>query len=290
MTQIASPPVESTPAVSTEEKKPAGLADIQNSQDERNIAIDKVGVKNIRYPIMVDDRSSGPQSTVGTVNMYVDLPHHFKGTHMSRFLEVLNAHKGAISASSLPEMLEAMLERLDAETAHFSVDFTYFINKIAPVTGAEGLMGFECGFEAAAGKEKDFILSVEVPVTTLCPCSKEISARGAHNQRGNVSVRVRFDDLVWIEDVVEMVEASASCALFPVLKRPDEKWVTETAYDNPRFVEDMVREVTLRLMADERIRWFEVHVENFESIHAHNAYAYVERWKVGDPCGHSLRD
>ncbi len=256
-----------------------GLADVQKSHDKRNIAIDKVGVKNIRYPIVVADRSSGPQNTVGTINMYVDLPHHFKGTHMSRFLEVLNRYHGAISVEKIPELLEEMCTRLVAETAHFSVDFTYFMKKAAPVTGAEGLMGYECGFEAAAGKTNDFVLSVEVPVTTLCPCSKEIAERGAHNQRGNVHVRVRFDDLVWIEDVVEMVEASASCSLYPILKRQDEKWVTETAYDNPRFVEDLVREVTLRLQADDRIRWFEVHVENFESIHAHNAYAYVERWK-----------
>lgn len=267
---VAEPPV--IPDVSE-------MPDIQKTRDQRKIAIDKVGVKNIRYPIMVADRSNGPQSTVGTVNMYVDLPHHFKGTHMSRFLEVLNRHHSAISVERIPELLAEMCERLVAETAHFEVDFTYFMKKAAPVTGIVGLMGYECGFRAAAGKTEDFVLSVEVPVTTLCPCSKEISDRGAHNQRGNVHVRVRFDDLVWIEEVVEMVEASASCALYPVLKRQDEKWVTETAYDNPRFVEDMVREVTLRLQDDDRITWFEVHVENFESIHAHNAYAYVERDK-----------
>ena len=260
------------------------LADIQNTEDRRNIAIDKVGVKEIRYPIVVADRSNGPQHTVGMVNMYVDLPHHFKGTHMSRFLEVLNQYHGAISVEKIPDILDTMRKRLDAETAHFSVGFTYFMKKSAPVTGATGLMGFECTFEAARGQENDFVLGVVVPVTTLCPCSKEISEVGAHNQRGNVHIRVRFDDLVWIEDIVEMAEASASCALFPILKRPDEKWVTETAYENPRFVEDLVREVTLRLQDDERIRWFEVHVENFESIHAHNAYAYVERWKDERPC------
>ncbi|MCG8458683.1 MAG: GTP cyclohydrolase FolE2 [Holophagales bacterium] len=260
-------------------EKITGLADIQNSQDQRNIAIDKVGVKDILYPIVVDDRSNGPQHTVGRVNMYVDLPHHFKGTHMSRFLEVLNQYRGAISVEKIPELLDSMRQRLDAETAHFEVTFTYFVKKAAPVTGAEGLMGFECTFEAARGKEDDFVLSVEVPVTTLCPCSKEISEYGAHNQRGNVSVKVRFDDLVWIEDIIEVVEASASCSLFPILKRPDEKWVTERAYDNPRFVEDMVREVTLRLQKDPRIQWFQVQVENFESIHAHNAYAYIEKDK-----------
>ncbi|MEM6734361.1 MAG: GTP cyclohydrolase FolE2 [Myxococcota bacterium] len=275
MTEVAAFPAEADAAAETPANE---LADIQNTQDERNIRIDKVGVKEIRYPIQVADRSNGPQSTVGTVNMYVDLPHHFKGTHMSRFLEVLNHHHGAISVENISEILNAMLERLKAETAHFSVDFTYFMTKAAPVTGKTGLMGYECGFEASAGGKSDFILTVEVPVTTLCPCSKEISERGAHNQRGNVRVRVRFDALLWIEEIVEKVEESASCALYPVLKRPDEKWVTERAYDNPRFVEDMVREVTLRLESDERVRWFEVHVENFESIHAHNAYAYVERW------------
>lgn len=258
---------------------PSQMPDIQKTRDQRNIAIDKVGVKEIRYPIKVADRGNGPQSTVGTINMYVDLPHHFKGTHMSRFLEVLNRHHGAISVERIPDLLNEMCERLVAETAHFEVAFTYFMSKKAPVTGIAGLMGYECAFQAAAGKKEDFVLSVEVPVTTLCPCSKEISDRGAHNQRGNVSVKVRFNDLVWIEDVVEMVEDSASCALYPVLKRQDEKWVTEKAYDNPRFVEDMVREVTLRLQDDQRIDWFEVQVENFESIHAHNAYAYVERDK-----------
>ena len=256
----------------------AGMPDIQATEDERNIAIDKVGVRQIRYPIVVADRSNGPQNTVGTISMTVDLPHHFKGTHMSRFLEVLNQYHGAISVEKIPELLDTMRERLTAETAHFEVAFTYFVKKAAPVTGAEGLMGYEVTFEAARGKEDDFILGVQVPVTTLCPCSKEISDRGAHNQRGQVDVRVRFDDMVWIEDIIEKVEESASCALYPILKRPDEKYVTEAAYDNPRFVEDMIREVTLQLQSDPRIRWFEVQVENFESIHAHNAYAYVQRW------------
>ena len=272
----------SQPALIADKKSPSAetptpkLADVQGSRDERNVKIDKVGVKDIRYPIVVRDRSRDPQHTVGMVDMFVDLPHHFKGTHMSRFLEVLNSYKGAISVENVPEILRILLERLDAETAHFQVAFTYFVAKLAPVTGAEALMGYECSFEAAAGKKDDFILTVEVPVTTLCPCSKEISARGAHNQRGLVKVRVRFEGLLWLEDVIEMVEQSASCDLYPILKRQDEKYVTEKAYDNPRFVEDMVREVTLRLRQDERTRWFQVHVENYESIHAHNAYAFVE--------------
>jgi GTP cyclohydrolase IB len=254
------------------------LADVQNSWDTRKIKIDKVGVKDIRFPIVVKDRAKEAQHTVGTVNMYVDLPHHFKGTHMSRFLEVLNRYQGTISVENVPEILQILRQRLDAETAHFEVQFTYFMTKYAPVTGAEALMGYECSFEAAAGATNDFIVTVEVPVTTLCPCSKQISARGAHNQRGLVRVKARFDGLLWIEELVQLVEQAASCDLYPILKRQDEKYVTEKAYDNPRFVEDMVREVTLLLQQDLRIRWFQVHVENYESIHAHNAYAFVEQW------------
>ncbi|MEL7059562.1 MAG: GTP cyclohydrolase FolE2 [Acidobacteriota bacterium] len=253
------------------------LADLQNSRDDRNVRIDKVGVKNIRYPIVVMDRDrDAPQHTVGTVNMTVDLPHDFKGTHMSRFLEVLNDHHREITVEAVPQILETILERLDAETAHFSVDFTYFIVKPAPVTGKESLMGYDCRFEASAGATEDFKMTLVVPITTLCPCSKEISVRGAHNQRGEVTIAVRFDDQLWIEEVIRLVEDSASCELYPLLKREDEKYVTEKAYDNPRFVEDIVREVTVRLRADERIRWFRVEAENFESIHAHNAYALVE--------------
>ncbi len=255
------------------------LADVQSSRDRREIGIDKVGVKNIEYPIVVKDRDRESQSTVGTIDMYVDLPAHFKGTHMSRFLEVLNEHKEtAIEASQIPALLEAMRARLEAATAHFKVRFPFFVEKHAPVTGAKGVMPYWCTFDACAGKENDFILTVEVPVTTLCPCSKEIAARGAHNQRGIVKVSIRFESLVWIEELVAWVEESASCDLYPVLKRPDEKFVTEKAYDNPRFVEDMSREVTLRLLADPRIRWFSVEVENFESIHAHNAFAAIEQW------------
>jgi GTP cyclohydrolase I len=252
------------------------LADVQAGQDERQVKIDKVGVKNIRYPIIVQDKSGNPQNTIGTVNMFVDLPHRFKGTHMSRFLEVLNEVDGAIGVDSLPQILQEMKRRLHAETAHFSVLFPYFITKYAPVSGAPGIMSYDCGFEAASNAHEDFILSVRVPVTTLCPCSKEISLKGAHNQRGEVDLRVRFEKTIWLEELIEWVEESASCALYPVLKRQDEKYVTEKAYENPRFVEDLVREVALRLRADGRVNWFQIHVENFESIHSHNAYAFIE--------------
>jgi GTP cyclohydrolase I len=258
----------------------AELADVQSSPDRREIGIDKVGVKNIEYPIVVKDRAKGTQSTIGTINMYVDLPARFKGTHMSRFLEVLNAHEGPIGVEEIPDILEAMRARLTAQTAHFAVTFPYFIEKRAPVTGARGMMPYVCGFDACAGSHNDFVVQVEVPVTTLCPCSKEISAHGAHNQRGVVRLKVRFEGELWIEELIEWIEASASCDLYPVLKRQDEKYVTEKAYDNPRFVEDLSREVTLRLKRDARIRWFAVEVENFESIHAHNAYASIEQ-RVG---------
>ncbi|MBI3126096.1 MAG: GTP cyclohydrolase I FolE2 [Candidatus Tectomicrobia bacterium] len=257
----------------------AELADVQGGSDFRNVKIDKVGVKDIRYPIVVRDRAKKSQHTVGTINMYVDLPHQFKGTHMSRFLEVLNEHRGVVGVEHVRGILAAILQRLDARTAHFEVSFPYFMERDAPVTGASGMMAYECGFDASAGAVDDFVLSVKVNVATLCPCSKEISTRGAHNQRGNIHVKVRFEGELWIEELVEIAEESGSCALYPILKREDEKFVTEKAFDNPRFVEDVVRETAIRLRRDPRIRWFQVHVENFESIHDHNAYAFVEEWR-----------
>lgn len=255
------------------------LADIQSSPDYRNIDIDKVGIRNIRYPILLLDRSKGTQHSIGTFTLTVDLPHAFKGTHMSRFVEVLAQAHGEISVRSIPEVLQILIQRLDAASAHLVVHFPFFMEKKAPVTGRESLMVYDCGFDAAAGAEEDFVMIVKVPVTTLCPCSKEISDRGAHNQRGLVTARLRFDGLVWLEEVIETIEACASCDLYALLKRPDEKYVTEHAYDNPRFVEDVVREVAAAFDRDDRIRTFEIEVENFESIHAHNAYAYLKRDK-----------
>ena len=252
------------------------LADVQAHPDTRRVPISRVGVQNIRFPISVRDRQKTAQHTVGTIDMSVDLPHHFKGTHMSRFMEILNSHDGEVSVESLPAILRTMRERLNAETAHLRISFPYFMEKRAPVTGAAGLLSYDCAFDASSGADDDFILTVEIPVTTLCPCSREISARGAHNQRSAVTVRARFTGELWIEDVVALVDESASCGLYPVLKRADEKWVTEHAYDNPRFVEDLVREVTLRLRDLEPVTWFSVHVVNFESIHEHDAYAQVE--------------
>lgn len=268
------------------------LVDIQATKDERNIAIDKVGVRNVEYPIVVLDRAREQQHTIGTFQLTVDLPHHFKGTHMSRFLEVLSDHKHEVSVHGIPKILQGLREKLDAERAHLEVRFPFFMCKKAPVTGKEAMMAFECGFDATLGIplsydgngpkpvcQSDFEMIVKAPVTTLCPCSKEIADRGAHNQRGIVSVRLRTNEHVWLEEIIEMIEACASCALFPLLKRPDEKWVTEHAYDNPRFVEDMVREVALVFDKDPRITTYEIEVENEESIHAHNAYAYLKREK-----------
>lgn len=254
------------------------LHDTQNQRDARGIDIDRVGVKNLRFPLRIRDRAHAEQSTVATVSLAVDLPHHFKGTHMSRFVEVLHAHGQVLTVAGIAGMPQALMKKLDADSAHAEFRFPYFRLKKAPVTGAEGLLDYGVIFEVNAKQEKvDFIVTVEVPVTTLCPCSKAISRRGAHNQRGLVTFSVRFSQPVWIEDLIELVEASASAELFSLLKRPDEKHVTERAYDNPVFVEDLVRNVALRAKKHGQLTWFKVEAENFESIHNHNAYASIEQ-------------
>lgn len=259
-------------------KDNTSLRDIQSSIDERNIAIDRVGVRAVKYPIQLRERDNGPQHTVGNFTLTVDLPREFKGTHMSRFMEVLSEHNKELSPATLPDVLKALRERLKSDSAHLTVNFTYFKAKPAPVTGKVGMMGYECGFEATDGDgDYDLRILITIPVTTLCPCSKEISEYGAHNQRGYVRLRVKPNKLVWFEDLIEMVEARASAPLYPLLKRPDEKFVTEQAYDNPRFVEDMVREVALALDQSEKFDAYEIEVENHESIHDHNAYAYLAR-------------
>ena len=253
------------------------LQDTQNQRDARGLSIDRVGVKNLRFPLRIRDRDHAEQSTIATVALAVDLPHHYKGTHMSRFIEVLHAHGHALTVANIAGMPRELMKRLDAEKAHAHFQFPYFRAKKAPVTKAEGLLDYGVIFDVDAEKDKiDFIVTVEVPVTTLCPCSKAISARGAHNQRGIVTLSVRFREPVWIEDLIEMVEASASGELYSLLKRPDEKHVTEHAYDHPVFVEDLVRNVAVRARQHPEIRWFRVEAENFESIHNHNAYAVIE--------------
>ncbi len=254
------------------------LQDTQNQRDARGIDIDRVGVKSLKFPLRIRDRDHAEQSTVATVSLAVDLPHHFKGTHMSRFVEVLHAHGHVLTVAGIAGMPQALMKKLDAEKAHAEFRFPYFRSKKAPVSGAEGLLDYGVIFEVNAEREKvDFIVTVEVPVTTLCPCSKAISSRGAHNQRGVVTFSVRFNEPVWIEDLIELVEASASAELFSLLKRPDEKHVTEQAYDNPVFVEDLVRNIALRAKRNEKLTWFKVEAENYESIHNHNAYASIEQ-------------
>ena len=257
------------------------MKDIQNHKDFRNIDIDQVGVKGIRYPITVRDKNMGEQQTVAEINMYVSLPRYYKGTHMSRFVEILNEHSRRISLQNFTEILEEMKQRLNAESAHMEISFPYFINKAAPVTGSEGLMEYKCTFRGSLNHGSDIVTTVYVPISTLCPCSKEISDHGAHNQRGEVKLQVRFKKFIWIEDLIQLVEESASSDVYSVLKREDEKYVTERAYENPMFVEDIVRDIALKLNEDPNIVWFAVGSENFESIHNHNAYAYVEKHKRG---------
>jgi GTP cyclohydrolase I len=260
------------------------IADVQNSADTRQIAIDKVGIKDIRHPVRVKDRTEGEQHTIACFNMYVNLPHNFKGTHMSRFVEILNLHEREISVQSFRVMLSEMTERLEAEAGHIEMSFPYFINKTAPVSGVQSLLDYEvCFIGEIRDNKPQMKIKVVVPVTSLCPCSKKISDRGAHNQRSHVTVTATTRDFIWIEELIELVETQASCELYGLLKRPDEKYVTERAYDNPKFVEDMVRDIAARLNQDDRISAYVVESENFESIHNHSAYALIERDKEQDP-------
>lgn len=256
------------------------MPDVQNYADNRQIAIDKVGIKSIRHPIRIADKSVGAQHTIANFNMYVYLPHNFKGTHMSRFVEILNANEREISIENFESMLRQMLVRLEAESGYIEMNFPYFINKSAPVSGVSSLMDYDITFIGAI-EHGQYIhtTKVVVPVTSLCPCSKKISSYGAHNQRSHVTISARTNDFVWIEDLVTIAESQASCELFGLLKRPDEKYVTERAYDNPKFVEDMVRDVAAVLDNDPRIDRYVVESENFESIHNHSAYALIERNK-----------
>lgn len=258
------------------------MLDVQNQLDHRNVPIDKVGVKDIRYPVTVMDKTNGVQHTVASINMYVNLPREFKGTHMSRFIEILNEFHGNLDIREFSTVLKALQEHLQAESAHMEMSFPYFIRKLSPVTESPGLMEYRCRISGSLDRKKgyDLVLEVNVPISTVCPCSKEISDYGAHNQRGLVRLAVRFKRTIWIEDLVRLVEKTASCDVYSVLKRPDEKWVTECAYENPKFVEDIVRDVACELRHDQNVLWFLVDVENFESIHNHSAYAYIERSKL----------
>ncbi len=251
--------------------------DIQSQIDERHITIDKVGVKNVRYPVIVEDRENGIQNTVAELDIFVELPHHHRGTHMSRFIEVLNKFHKENFIKKLPDFLTEIKKSLNADASYTKIRFPYFIKKKAPVSGTGSLLSYNCFFEASLKKEFRLIIGVEVPVTSLCPCSKEISDFGAHSQRSLVTVKVSFTGFVWLEELIEIAQGSASSEIYPLLKRSDEKFVTETAFNNPAFVEDIVRDITIKLQEDKRIKYFKVESENFESIHDHNAYACVER-------------
>ncbi len=256
------------------------LVDIQKTEDQRKVALDQVGVCDLKYPITVLDRAQGTQQTIATVSLSVSLPAKIKGTHMSRFIEVLNRYRGEITMTAIPSILADLKTRLEADAAQVTMTFPYFLEKSAPVSGLTGFIDCEATFVGESGPDGEhFCLQVKAPVASLCPCSKAISDYGAHNQRGTVDMKVRLAadagrlPKLWIEELVEVAESSASAPLYPLLKRSDERHVTMQAYDNPAFVEDIVRDVAVRLRADERIASFEVTVTNYESIHAHNAFA-----------------
>ncbi len=252
------------------------MRDIQSEKDLRNIPLKRVGVSDIQYPIRVMDRTNRTQHTIAKISMFVDLPKEFRGTHMSRFIEVLNKHRCDMSIRNIENVLDDIKKALNADESHIEARFPYFILKKAPVSKIESFMNYDCAFIASKKEKMDFILEVNTPVHTLCPCSKSISKYGAHNQRGIVKVRVRMKKLVWIEEIIEITENAASASLYSLLKRVDEKYVTEKAYENPRFVEDIVRNVSLELNKDSRIPYYSVEAKNFESIHNHNAYAFYE--------------
>lgn len=259
-------------------KKTSNIPDVQSSQDIRKIDIEQVGIKDIRHPVVIGDRAGGIQHTVANFSMYVGLPHNFKGTHMSRFVEILNDHEYEITVDSFKEMISETLERLDAETAFIEMTFPFFVNKKAPVSGVPSLMDYEVTFIGQVHNDKPQVsVKVVVPVTSLCPCSKGISDYGAHNQRSHVTVTCTVNKFVWVEELIDLVEKSASSELYGMLKRPDEKYVTEKAYDNPKFVEDLVRDIAVDLNQDERIVAYTIESENFESIHNHSAYAMVKK-------------
>ena len=274
----------STAVARLRRKASAKLLDKQSERDHRELRIDKVGVRGLRFPIQVRDRARAVQNTVATIGMFVDLPKEFKGTHMSRFIEVLNQHRGEITMRTVPSILRDLRAKLDAESAHIYVVFPYFLERRAPVTRASALMDYECSFDAAVNGGKDrFVFSVRVPVTSLCPCSKAISEYGAHNQRGYITIDVQSArdanhnyELIWFEELIAIAEQSASAPVYPLLKRADERHVTMQAFDNPVFVEDMVRNVALALRSDLRVAWFRIHALNQESIHNHSAFADVE--------------
>lgn len=257
------------------------LKDVQSELDLRRVPLKHVGIKKLKWPLILKDKAKGTQSTVAEVEMAVDLPHDMRGTHMSRFVECLQ-ELGPINPIDLEHLLDKLKEKLQAEKAMLALDFTYFIYKAAPVSGQVSPLDLNCSFRAEKGTDFELYICAEVPIQTLCPCSKEISEYGAHNQRAVAKIEIKTTDLVWLEEIAVFAESGASTSIYTLLKRPDEKYVTETAYENPRFVEDAVREIALVLEKDVRIKWYRATVESMESIHNHNAFACVEKGWKGD--------
>lgn len=256
------------------------LPDIQGSPDHRDVAINQVGVRGLRYPLCLIDATGEMHATVASVTMTVGLPPTVKGTHMSRFVEIMEAQATPLSLIDMKALFNRMRNRLDAQSGRVEFEFPYFIRKQAPVSGVTSLIDIDAAITLSgnSNEQTDVTLKVVVPVTSLCPCSKEISEYGAHNQRSHITIQatLRSDAELNLEDLVRMAEEEASCEVFGLLKRPDEKWVTERAYDNPKFVEDLVRDIALRLKSESRITHWSVSSENFESIHNHSAYALIE--------------
>jgi len=264
---------------------PTSIEDVQARADSRRIPINKVGIKDVYHPVRVKDRSSGEQHTIANFNMYVALPHNFKGTHMSRFVELLHGNEREISVESFRDILAQMTEKLNAQTGHIEMEFPFFVMKKAPVSGVESLMNYQASLigELHNGVS-DLWLKVVVAATSLCPCSKDISKYGAHNQRSHITIKAKVNGHMWLEELIDIAESEASCEVFGILKRADEKHVTERAYENPKFVEDIVRDVAVRMNNEDRVRAYVVEAENFESIHNHSAYALIENDKDEVPC------
>ena len=260
------------------------IADVQSVRDTRRIAINRAGIRAIRHPVRVADKGGEIQHTVASFNMHVNLSHQSRGAHMSRFVEILNSHDEELSVQSFERMVRAMVNKLETDSGDIEMSFPYFMRKTAPVSRIQSLLDYEVTFigEIRNGSYK-FFVKVVVPVTSLCPCSKQVSAYGAHNQRSHMTISVRSSTFIWIEDMIRMVEDQASSELYSVLKRSDEKYVTEKAYDNPKFVEDAVRDLAAILNRDARVDAYVVESENFESIHNHSAYALIERNKMEEP-------
>ncbi len=243
---------------------------------DRSMKIQSVGIKDIQIPVRIREKNGGLQNSVATVSLQVSVPGEYRESCVHTFTSVLNKYMDDLSVSNFPDLLAEVKEGLCAKSARVEMSFPYFIEKRAPVSGTRSLMEYECSFTGEMGTDNAFILSVRVPVTTLCPCSKEISEAGAHNQRAEVTLNVKFKKFIWAEDLIRMIEDAASCELWALLKRPDEKYVTERAYHNPMFVEDVVRKVAVSALENSNITWFSASVESFESIHKHSAYAYVD--------------